>query len=107
MSGFIQLQTTVAGSEEAEALARQLLEQRLVACVQIVGPMTSLYWWQGAIDHSREYLCVMKTRAGLFDRVVAEISNRHQYETPEIIATPIVAGSTGYLAWLAAELADG
>lgn len=104
MTGFIQLITTVETAADAERIANALLEERLAACVQIVGPITSHYWWQGAIEQATEYQCLIKSRQDLFAAVEAAIVAIHPYRTPEILATPVVAGGAGYLAWLAAEL---
>lgn len=104
MSGFIQIITTVETAADAERIATALLEQRLAACVQIVGPITSHYWWQGAIEQATEYQCLIKSRQDLFAAVEAAIVAVHPYQTPEILAMPVVAGGAGYLAWLAAEL---
>lgn len=103
-SEYIQVVTTVSSAAEAEAIARGLLEARLAACVQIVGPLTSMYWWQGKIDRAGEYQCLLKSRADRFEEVAAAIIGLHPYEVPEIIALPITAISPGYRQWLAAEL---
>jgi len=104
MTGFVQIVTTVETAAEAERIATALLEQRLAACVQIVGPITSHYWWQGKREQATEYQCLIKSRQDLFAAVEAAIVAVHPYQTPEIIATPVVAGGAGYLAWLDAEL---
>ena len=106
MADYIQITTTVEQKKDAEAIARMLLEARLGACVQIVGPITSHYWWNDAIDQAEEYLCLIKSREDLYAEVEAAIIKKHPYEVPEIIATPIVAGSKDYIAWLVAELRD-
>ena len=107
MSGFIQVVTTTARREESERIARELVEARLAACVQIIGPITSTYRWQGAIETGEEWQCWIKTRTGLFARVEAAIRRIHPYEVPEILATAIEAGSASYLAWLEAETDAG
>jgi periplasmic divalent cation tolerance protein len=104
MADYIQITTTVEQKKDAETIARMLLEARLVACVQIVGPITSHYWWNDAIDQAEEYLCLIKSREDLYVEVEAAIIKKHPYEVPEIIATPIIAGSKEYTAWLAEEL---
>ncbi len=103
-SEYIQVVTTVATAAEAERIASGLLEARLAACVQIVGPLTSMYWWQGKIDRAGEYQCLIKSRADRFQQVAEAISGLHPYEVPEIIALPLTAISQGYQQWLAAEL---
>ena len=106
MSEYSQVATTVATEKEATAIAALLVEQRLAACVQVVGPMTSHYRWQGKIEMAGEYLCLAKSRAALYPEIEAAIKTIHPYEVAEIIALPIIAGSKEYLAWLAAEVRE-
>jgi len=103
MSLHILIVTTTALREEAERIARELVETRLAACVQIVGPIASTYRWQGKIETGEEWQCWAKTRGELFARVEETIRRIHPYEVPEILAVPVVAGSASYLAWLDAE----
>jgi len=104
MADFIQVQTTTAGREEAEAIAAELVDKRLVACVQIVGPITSTYRWQGEVETAEEWLLLIKTSAAAYQRVEEAIRRRHSYEVPEIIALPVVRGSEGYLGWVEGEV---
>jgi periplasmic divalent cation tolerance protein len=104
MAEHLQVQTTVASEEEAERVAAALVERRLAACVQVVGPIASTYRWQGAIEREQEWICLVKTEASRYPEVEAAIGEIHSYEEPEIIATPIVAGSSGYLDWLSESL---
>jgi len=104
-SGFIQVTTTAAERADAEKIARALVERRLAACVQVAGPVSSTYRWRGDIETAQEFLCIIKTRAELFEKVESAIRELHPYETPEIIATPITGGSADYLKWLADETA--
>ena len=106
MSEYIQVATTVASEEQAGAIAGLLVEKRLAACVQVLGPMTSHYRWQGKIETATEYLCLAKSRAALYSEIEAAIKSIHPYEVAELIATPITAGSKEYLAWLAAEVKE-
>ena len=93
--------TTAAGSEEeAERIGAALVERRLAACVQVIGPISSRYRWQGAVERSTEWMCVAKTSAARYPELEAAIRELHSYDEPEILATPIVAGSAGYLEWL-------
>ena len=103
MDDFIQVATTIDSKDNAGILARKLLEQRLVACVQILA-CDSMYHWQGRIDNSHEYLCLMKTRADLFPALEKAVADLHPYEVPEILATPVMAGNASYLDWLNQEL---
>ena len=102
-----QVSVTAGSQEEATTIADSLLDARLAACVQIVGPIDSRYWWQGVREQSTEWLCLVKTRASLADAVVAAVRAVHSYETPEVIAMPVIAGDAEYLAWLEAEASGG
>lgn len=104
MTNFIQVATAVGSREEADRIARVLVEGRLAGCVQILGPIQSVYRWDGRIEHSEEWLCVAKTGIQQYVAVEAAIRELNSYECPEIVATPIVAGSAAYLAWLAGSL---
>jgi periplasmic divalent cation tolerance protein len=103
MTDFLQMQTTFERQVDAERLATALLERRLAACVQIIGPIQSTYRWQGKVETAEEWLCLVKTRRNLYDEVERAIIELHPYQTPEIIAVPIIAGSRAYLDWVAAE----
>jgi periplasmic divalent cation tolerance protein len=95
---------TTASRVEAEKIAQVLLDERLVACVNIVGPVFSLFHWEGGVDSVEEYLMIMKTRESLFTVLEKRVGALHSYEVPEIIAVPIVAGSVAYFDWLACTL---
>jgi periplasmic divalent cation tolerance protein len=105
MDGFIQVTTTTEKREDAERIARTLVESRLAACVQIVGPITSIYRWKGKIETAGEWLCLIKSREENYGAVEQAVRSLHPYETPEIIAVPVTAGSRDYLDWLRTELA--
>jgi periplasmic divalent cation tolerance protein len=107
MSNYVQVVTTTERKEDAERIARALVEARLAACVQIVGPITSTYRWKGEIETAEEWQCVAKSREDLFAEIDEAIRGLHPYEVPEILALPIVAGSSAYLEWLEAELKGG
>jgi periplasmic divalent cation tolerance protein len=100
VSDCVQVLTTAGSEEEAGRIASALVERRLAACVQVVGPIVSRYRWQGAVEEEREWQCLAKTTGAAYERVEAAIRELHSYEEPEIVATPIVAGSSGYLAWI-------
>jgi periplasmic divalent cation tolerance protein len=97
--------TNVPDRALATALARALLDQRLAACVNIGAPVESIYHWRGQIETGQEVPVAIKTRSALYTNVEDAIRKIHPYDTPEIIAIPIVDGSAPYLAWLAAETA--
>jgi periplasmic divalent cation tolerance protein len=100
MGEFIQVLTTTETREGADTIARLLVEKRLAACVQIVGPVTSTYRWQGRVETAQEWQCLIKSRRDLFGEVEKAIRTVHPYEIPEIIATAILEGSDDYLQWL-------
>ncbi len=100
MTEYVQIVTTAESKEAAEKITNTLLEKRLAACVQIVGPITSTYWWRGKIETAEEWLCLIKSKTGLYEEVERTINELHTYETPEILALPIVTGSRAYLDWL-------
>jgi periplasmic divalent cation tolerance protein len=99
----VQVITTVASAEEARRIAAALVEERLAACVQIVGPIESIYRWQGKVETATEWQCWIKTRRQHYDRVEAAVRRLHSYQLPEILAMPIIAGSEAYLKWLSDE----
>jgi periplasmic divalent cation tolerance protein len=91
---------TAANGEEAARLADLLVGAHLAACVQILPEMESVYRWEGKIERQAEILLLVKTMRSKFEELEREVRALHSYETPEIIALPIVAGSPSYLAWL-------
>ena len=106
MTDYIQVVTTTERREDAERIARTLVEARLAACVQVTGPITSTYRWHGQIETAQEWQCWAKSRRGLYDQIEQTILRLHPYEVPEILAMPIVAGSADYLAWLEGETGE-
>ncbi len=77
-----------------------LLGGHLVACGQRVGPVISRYWWHGSVEQAEEWLVLLKTRSELATRVIDAVVDGHPYETPEVVAFPILAGSVSYLGWI-------
>lgn len=102
---YLQVVTTTDSREEADKLARSAVERRLAACAQVAGPVTSTYWWEGAVQTASEWQCLLKTTAERFGELREHLEREHSYETPEIVATPIVAGTAAYLDWIAGETA--
>jgi periplasmic divalent cation tolerance protein len=92
-----------ASADEARAIARATVGERLAACANLLGPSESLYWWKGRLEAAAEHALVLKTRAALVPALVARVRALHSYEVPCIVALPIAGGDPGYLAWLAAE----
>jgi periplasmic divalent cation tolerance protein len=104
MTGYVQVLTTVGSEREAEAIAAELVERRLAACVQTIGPIASRYRWRGEVESEQEWQCLAKTEEALYEQVEVAIRANHPYEEPEIVAIPILAGSAGYLAWISANV---
>jgi len=103
MDRYIQVITTVSKKSDAEKIAKSLIDKRFAACVQIIGPIKSIYRWKGKIETAKEFVCVIKTRKNLYKKVEKRIKELHPYEVPEIIAMPIVAVDKDYLKWLSNE----
>jgi len=97
---FVQVTTTTDSRQEAAAIARSAVEERLAACAQLVGPIASTYWWEDEIESAEEWMVLFKTTADRFEELAGLIAEQHSYDTPEIIATPVVAGSVDYLGWV-------
>jgi periplasmic divalent cation tolerance protein len=91
---------TASSEEEAASIARALVAERLAACVNLVGPMRSIYRWQGTVADEREYLLLIKTRARLYSKVERRVKQLHSYQTPEVISLELREGSAPYLKWL-------
>jgi len=103
MTDFIQIMTAIGSKQDAQKVANAIVGQRLAACVQVIGPITSTYWWQGAMETAEEWLCLIKTRQDLYERVEQAIRENHPYDEPEILALPVLAGSKTYLQWIVSE----
>jgi periplasmic divalent cation tolerance protein len=104
MNEFVQITTTTGKRQDAEQIASELVSQRLAGCVQVSGPIVSTFRWQGKIETQEEWVCTIKTASAKLAAVQKAIEEIHPYQVPEVIATPIVAGSEKYFAWLRAEV---
>lgn len=93
--------STAGSREEADRLASALVERRLAACVNVVGPVASTYRWQGKVERADEFLLLIKTTAAQFAAVAAAIKELHSYELPECVELAVTAGSDAYLEWIA------
>lgn len=91
---------TASSEEEAARIGRTLVEERLIACANLVGPIRSIYRWQDAVEDAAEHLLVMKARRTDVDRITARVTALHSYDVPEVLALPVSSGAAGYLAWL-------
>jgi periplasmic divalent cation tolerance protein len=103
ISSILLVITSVKNRKEARKMALVLVQRKLAACVQILGPMTSVFRWERKIKRTREYLCFIKTTKKRTEQVIREIQEIHSYETPEIIVVPIVGGQLDYLRWVEKE----
>ncbi len=92
--------STCASREEAKRIARTLVEERLAACVNVIGDIVSIYQWQGTVHESNEVMLVVKSRRDLLPRLQERLAAMHSYEVPEAIAIPVVDGLPAYLDWL-------
>lgn len=98
--------TTIRQKQDAEKLASQLVERRLAACVNIVGPIRSVYRWKGSLANEPEYLLIIKTTAEHAAQLQSAFKELHPYELPECVELAVTGGSEDYLAWLAGEVGD-
>ena len=97
------LYVTVPNADEAKKIGEALVAERLVACANIVGPIASIYWWQGQIQRDSEAVLIAKTRAELVERVIARVKSLHSYTVPCVVSLPIERGNPDFLEWIEAE----
>jgi periplasmic divalent cation tolerance protein len=107
MTDLLQVSTATASREEAEMIGRTVVEERLAACAQIVGPLTSFYHWKGQVEDASEWYCVLKSTADLYPALEARIRSLHPYEIPEVIAVSIERSSPQYAGWIAESVRMG
>jgi periplasmic divalent cation tolerance protein len=100
MTDFIQLMTTTETEADAQEIARALVERRLAGCVQVIGPITSTFFWQGQVETAGEWLCLIKSKGEFYPELESAIRELHPYEVPEILALPVLGGSQPFLDWL-------
>ena len=98
--GYLVVLVTAGTPENAAAIARTLVEERLAACGNIIERVRSIYRWQGKIEDQPEALLLLKTRSELFEALRQRVVELHPYEVPEIIALPLAAGHRPYLDWI-------
>ncbi|HXG18870.1 MAG TPA: divalent-cation tolerance protein CutA [Methylomirabilota bacterium] len=106
MTDAIVIFVTTGSEAEAETIAQALVESHLAACVNILSPIRSIYRWEGKIADDKEWLLLIKTHQDRFSAVEAQVKALHSYQTPEVIALPVVQGAEEYLQWLVAETAS-
>jgi len=101
---YVIVVMTTANREEAVKIVNQLLQERLIACANVVSPVSSLFWWKEKIEEVEEFLVFMKSRGELFEELSERMRALHSYEVPEVLALPIIKGLPSYLEWLGASL---
>lgn len=99
----LQVLTTTDSLDAAQQIARAVVEARVAACAQIIGPILSLYWWNGVVETTEEWQILMKTTGERYDALEAVIRQAHGYDVPEIIAMSITHGGADYLSWVDVE----
>ena len=106
MTDKVVVLVTAGSAEECGKIARSLVEKRLAACVNILGPIRSVYRWEGKVEDEQEHLMVMKTEQKRFGALRGEVERLHRYETPGVMCLPIAEGSEKYLNWLAESVRE-
>jgi periplasmic divalent cation tolerance protein len=104
---YCQVVITAGSREEADALARVAVRERLAACAQVIGPVTSWFWWQSELDRAEEWQVVFKTTTARYQALERHLLQAHSYDVPEILCLPVSAGNPAYLEWLDSETAAG
>ncbi len=107
MTELIEVVTTLPSHEDAQRLASALVERRLAACVQISGPITSVYHWEGRIETSQEWYCTIKSREDLWTALEAAVGELHPYQVPELLARSIEHAPAAYRQWVLANTQPG
>ncbi|HMC91851.1 MAG TPA: divalent-cation tolerance protein CutA [Allosphingosinicella sp.] len=103
MSDIVTVYATFADGDEAGRIARALVEERLAACANILGPCRSIYRWEGKIEDGQEVAALFKTRADIAEALIARLAELHSYTVPAAIVWPIERAFADYAAWVAAE----
>ena len=101
---LIMIMITSGSEQEAKTIIEKLLKNRLIACGNLIGPISSSFWWKDCIETSKEYLILLKSRKDLFNKIEKEVLRLHSYEVPEMIVFPIIDGSKDYLKWINTSL---
>lgn len=97
---YVIVLVTTSNEQEAEKIIRRLLDEKLIACANIISPVSSHFHWSGKIEKTEECLVLMKSREDLFEKLAETVKSLHSYEVPEILALPIINGSKTYIDWL-------
>ncbi len=104
MPQFLIVLVTTKDKAEADKISQTLLYEKLIGCANIINPVSSCFTWEGKINRAEECLVIMKSRIDLFKELSTRICSLHSYEVPEVLALPVVDGSTDYLNWMNANL---
>jgi len=104
---YMVVLVATSSREEAEKIVDVLLKEKLIACANVLGPVSSSFWWKGKVDHTEEYIVFMKTEERMFEDLVESVRRVHSYEVPEIIALPIIKGFKPYLEWIGENIKSG
>ncbi len=104
MEEIIEVVSTFPSKEDAEKVAELLIRESLAACVQLQGPVESIYRWKGKVERDKEWILTIKTKMSLYGDVEKLIKENHTYEVPQILALPVVKGLKDYLEWLKEEV---
>jgi periplasmic divalent cation tolerance protein len=99
-NSYVVVLVTTSSKKEAENIAQHLLDEKLIACANIMGPIASHFHWNGKLERAEEFLVLMKSRLDLFDAVSERVKALHSYGLPEVLALSIIAGPKAYLEWL-------
>ncbi len=105
MTDKIVVFSTASSAEEAEKIARALVDERLAACVSVLPGVRSVYRWKDVVETSSEWMLVIKSARGHFERLQIRLQQMHSYEVPEVLALSVIDGARNYLNWLESELA--
>ena len=107
MSERLVVLMTAGSQEEAEKIANALVKEMLAACVNVLPGVTSVYRWEGKVQHDQEWLLVAKTTRQVLDDLVRRVQALHSYDLPEVVALPVVGGNQAYLRWIDGEVHGG
>ncbi|MBU0709919.1 MAG: divalent-cation tolerance protein CutA [Candidatus Omnitrophica bacterium] len=97
---YVVIFITAANKKEAKLIARQLIKDKLAACVNVLDKVESLFWWQGKVDSAKEVLLIVKSKKEKLKKIIKTVKSLHSYQVPEVIALPIVGGFGPYLRWI-------
>ena len=100
LGAYVAVFITAPSREEAEKIAKKLIEEKLAACVNIASEVKSFFWWKEKLEEAEEALLIIKTRLDRFQKLIESVKQVHSYTVPEMIAMPIIAGNESYLEWI-------